>query len=136
MNVLSFTVGDRAYIQYCDMLEHHMKFSHETFVGFKGEECRLDEFFFSVLKVGKKYPDISLVIKFILVLSPAQGSVERGFNITKMVSKTNLKEDSFIARKFIIDYLNAKQVEPHEMVMNQQSVKSVKASRQRYEIYL
>ena len=46
------------------------------------------------------------------------------------------KEDSFIARKFIIDYLNAKQVEPHEMVMYQQLVKSVNASRQRYELYL
>ena len=71
-----------------------------------------------------------------MVLSHGQGSVERGFDITKMVPKTNLKEDSFIARKFIIDYLNAKEVEPHEMVMNQQLVKSVKVSRQRYEIYL
>ena len=53
-----------------------------------------------------------------------------------MVSKTNLKADSFIARKFIIDYLNAKQVEPHEMVMNQQLVISGKASKQTYEIYL
>ena len=75
---LTFTVGGRAYIQFCDMLEHQMKFSHETSVGFKREECRLDEFFFSVLKVGKKYPDISLVIKFILVISHGQGSVERG----------------------------------------------------------
>ena len=71
-----------------------------------------------------------------MILSHGQGSVESGFNITKMLPKTNLKEDSFVARKLIIDHMSAKKVEPHEMTINQQLVKSVRGSRQRYEQHL
>ena len=66
LKVLSSAVGDNTLIQYCDMLEHNLKVSRNTFVAFKREDCRLDYLFSKILNVDKKYPDISLVIKFIL----------------------------------------------------------------------
>ena len=47
-----------------------------------------------------------------------------------------MEENSFISRKLIIDHMKQKGLQPDTTIMKNGLIKSVKAARKRYDIYL
>ena len=79
---------------------------------------------FGYSEVGiQKYKDLSYVFKIILTLSDVvkiiltlnhgQASVERGFSISKLLVKVNMKEEAIVAKKIIRDYMLANLLKPY-----------------------
>ena len=79
--------------------------------------------------------EVQSVIKLVLVLSHSQASVEYGFNINKSVNKVNISQDSVIVRKLTIEHIQKKDLNPSNIELSSELIRSVKASRQRYSAY-
>ena len=62
--------------------------------------------------------------------------MERGFNDNNVLLKDNISNVSVIARRFLKNYMRVSNVEPSDMQISRDLLKSVKASRQRYQIHL
>ena len=62
--------------------------------------------------------------------------MERGFNDNNVLLKDNISNVSVIARRFLKNYMRVNNVEPSDMQISRDLLKSVKASRQRYQIHL
>ena len=97
---------------------------------------RLDDFFFTKLDVGKKYPELSKVVIIILTLSHGQADIERGFSQNKTVLQQNIKEDSISSKRIIKDHMLANKLQPHSIEITNELRKSVRAARTRYAVYL
>ena len=94
----------------------------------------MDKFYFDTLT--DLHPELKKLIKLILTLSHGQASIERGFNVNKFIDHVNMEENSFISRKLIIDHMKQKGLQPDRSIMKSGFIKSVKAARKRYDIYL
>jgi len=77
------------------------------FKSFKREKQRLDEFYFAPKFDIKRYKQLCYVLKIILTLSHCQAAVERRFSLNKALLKTNISEESIIAKKIIRDHMVA-----------------------------
>ena len=78
--VLTVSHTDKASIQCGEFLKNDIKLVNKD-----DDIDRLDDFFFTKLDVGKKYPEQSKVIIIILILSHVQTDNERGFSQNKTV---------------------------------------------------
>ena len=131
LKIITSTISERALVQYTE--EVYAKVKEIGVFDLKKE--RLDKFYFHSANLLLS-PEIKLIIKLILVLSHEQASVERGFNTNKSVNKVNISQDSVITRKLIIDHMQKKNLTPSKIELSTLLIKSVKASRQRYSVYL
>ena len=68
---------------------------------------RLDDFFFTKLDIGKKYPELPKVIIIILTFNHGQADIERGFSQNKTVLQQNIKEDSIFSKRIIKGHMLA-----------------------------
>ena len=93
------------------------------------------DLYFKDFKVHENYPAFSTLLKIIFTLSHGQISVERGFSDNNVLLKDN-SNVSVIARRFLKNRMRVNNVEPSDMQISRELLKSVKASRQRYQIYL
>ena len=93
------------------------------------------DLYFKDFKVHENYPAFSTLLKIIFTLSHGQISVERGFSDNNVLLKDN-SNVSVIARRFLKNCMRVNNVEPPDMQISRELLKSVKASRQRYQIYL
>ena len=85
IKALTASHADKASIQYGEFPKNDMK------LGNKDDDIdRLDDFFFTELDVGKKYPELSKFIIIILTLSHGQADIERGFSQNKTEKKKKL----------------------------------------------
>ena len=75
----------------------------ELFLQFNSANDRVDSFLFSHLKPS--CPLLWGVLESLLLLSHGQASVERGFSFNKEISVENLKANSLIARRHIVQYI-------------------------------
>ena len=91
----------------------------------------LDDFFFTKLDVGKKYPELSKVIIIILTLSHGQAEIERGFSQNKTVLQQNIKEDSFSSKRIIKDHMLANKLQPHSIDITSKIRKFIRAAKTR-----
>ena len=105
---MEFKSGDETFAEYSKFLMSEVIQSREEFIGFKRDECRLDDFLFFLffLSLARNY------IKIIFCMSHGQASVERGFNNNNVVLKDNMGESTIIARRFINNYLRVNAIEP------------------------
>ena len=71
-----------------------------NFPAFNKKEHRLDEFFFSAVKV-QNHKNLAFILKIVLTLSHGQAAVQRGFSVSKAALDVNMQENSLIARKLI-----------------------------------
>ena len=60
---------------------------------------RLNDFFFTKLDVGKKYPELAKVIIITLTLSHGQADIERGFSRNKTVLQQTLRRIPFLVKE-------------------------------------
>lgn len=136
LKLFEFKVGDRALTDFTKFLADEAVMEKQKFLDFKRAEKRLDDFYFKDLKVNKKYPSFSTLLKLIFTLSHGQASVERGFNDNNVVLKDNISSNSVIARRFLKNYMRVNDVQPSKIQISRELLKSVKCSRQRYETHL
>ena len=64
----------------------------------------MDDFCFNQV-FANNYADLSFAIKVVLTLSHGQASTEQQFGIGNTVLDGNMKEESTVARKHIIDHV-------------------------------
>ena len=131
LKIISSEVPERAFAQCTD--EVYLKFKEIGVFDLKKE--KLDKFLFHSPNLLLS-PEIQSIIKLVLVLSHGQASAERGFNINKSVNKVNISQDSIVTRKLIIDHMQEKNLTPSKIELSPSLIKSIKASRQRYSVYL
>ena len=131
LKIITSTISERALAQYTEEVYPKVK---EIGV-FDPKKERLDKFYFHSANLLLS-PEIKSIIKLILVSNHGQASVERGFNTNKSVNKVNISQDSIITRKLIIDHMQKKNLTPSKIELSASLIKSVKASRQRYSVYL
>ena len=133
---MEFKSGDEAFTEYSKFLMSEVIQSREEFIGFKRDECRLDDFFFQKLGIKNSYPLLAVILKIIFCMSHGQASVERGLSDNNVVLKYNLWENTIIARRFIKNYLCVNGIKPYTIQVKNELLKSVKCARQRYDIHL
>ena len=102
---------------------------------FKRVDDRLDELFFDKLNVGA-FPALAKICKLIFCISHGQASVERGFSVNRYVSQHNMNEDTFVARRMIIDHLYSLNVKPAFFDITPDLVLAVDKARKNYDAYL
>ena len=84
------------------------------------------------MKDSVRFNKLVDIVKFILILSQSQSSVERGFSINKNLLIENPQESSLIAQYLVLDQMSANCFEPHTFPIDRNLIRSVKSSRQRY----
>ena len=85
-----------------------------NFPAFNKKEHRLDEFFFSAVKV-QNHKNLAFILKIVLTLSHGQAAVQRGFSVSKAALDVNMQENSLIARKLIRDHMSSSNLKPQCM---------------------
>jgi hypothetical protein len=122
--------------EFAKFLANEATREEQKLLEFKRSEQRLDDLYFKVLQVHKNYPAFATLLKIIFTVSHGQASVERGFNDNNVVLKDNISDISVIARRFLKNYMRVNDVESCKMQISRDLLKSVTASRQRYQTYL
>ena len=107
----------------------------EKFLSFEVSQ-RLDEFIFSVVSLQSNSKKFISVLKLILTLRHGQAYVERGFSINNTVLLTNMKPNSIIPCKTIIDHIQKNNLKPHNLFLQSKLIRSVKAAGTRYSEFL
>ncbi|GBN16627.1 hypothetical protein AVEN_15885-1 [Araneus ventricosus] len=112
-NILSYLVdkslipskdGDEILLQFKEFLDKVVSCSFSDFKTLDHKEQRLDTFLYQYFSVDKeKYRKLWDIVKMILILSHGQATVERGFSLKKVLEVENLKENSYIAQRMIIE---------------------------------
>ncbi|GBN74494.1 hypothetical protein AVEN_110559-1 [Araneus ventricosus] len=112
-NILSYLVdkglipskdGDEILLQFKEFLDKVVNCSFSDFKTLDHKEQRLYTFLYRYFSVDKqKYRKLWDTVKMILILSLGQATVERGFSLKKALEVENLKENSYIAQRMIIE---------------------------------
>ena len=72
------------------------------------------------------------IVKFVLILSHGQSSVELGFSVNKNLLVENLQDSSLIVQHLVLDHMIANYFKPHTFPIDRNLIRSVKSSSQRY----
>ena len=123
LRIVSSHKADKALIQY-----GNVKTDLQRAVIDLSKIPRLDDFYFKELKVAK-YPEFCLVIKIVLTLSHGQADVERGFSLNNAVLESNMKHDSVVSKRLILDHLVSNNLKPHTMEINSKLRSSCRQAR-------
>lgn len=97
---------------------------------------RLDEFFFSIVSLQGDTKGFASILRLILTLSHGQACVERGFSINNTALLTNMKPNSLIAHKTIVDHMQRNNRKRHNLFSSSKITRIVKAARIRYSEFL
>ena len=73
------------------------------------------------------------MMKVILTPSHGQALVGRGFSISKSVFKVNTTEESIASKKLVRDYMIENKLQPHNVPISNQLIRSVSCARQSYK---
>ena len=103
-----------------------------SFLNFDIDNTRLDVFLMGYMKDSVCFYKFVDTVKFVLILSHGQSSVEQGFSINKNLLAENLEESSLIAEHLIFNHMSAYCFEPHTFPIDRNLIRSVKSSCQRY----
>ena len=67
------------------------------------------------------FKNLVKVAKLVLTLGHGQASVERGFSIKKSILKTNMEEESIVARNLIRNHILAHSLSPESFIITKHS---------------
>lgn len=98
------------------------------------EKSRVDEFYINFMDKDE-YKNLWKVVKITLLLSHGQASVERGFSVNKNLEVENLKEQSYIAQRYVHEFTDEME-SLSSMVITKELRQSVSGARSRYATYL
>ena len=124
--------GDASIEQFRNLVNSSMNVL--KFKSFKRTEERLDQFYFETLEVAAKSA-LGKLLQSLFVLHNGQAEVERGFSINKALLENNMREQTIVSRRRIIDYLYAYKLEPYQVHVSKDMQMSVAAARSRYDVF-
>ena len=100
---ITSTVADDAKNQFAEFQEKIVKTERKKFSEFNFRKDRLDEFYYALIGTKSEYSSLWKICQLVFILNHGQAHTERGFSVNKLVSDTNMKEDSLIAQRLIYD---------------------------------
>jgi len=129
----------RQFAMFCDEV---VKKEEEMFLSFKEtkqnvtQADRLDDFYSKFLGMPEEhYSELWDVIKFCLILSHGQATVESGFSVNKQMLVENLSEDTLVAKRRVHEAVQAAGG-LQQITITPSMMTSVRAARARYHEYL
>lgn len=105
------------------------------FEAFDPFKTRVDKFLYDQIKGTKKYDKLWAVLKLLLVISHGQATVERGFSINRHIEVENLHEESYIARRLVLDEIRCCGGLEKVPITKELRI-SARGARQKYHHYL
>ena len=84
--------ANNAKSQYAIFLQTIVNRNRSSFNDFNVDESRLDEFLISCLESCSRFPQLTEIAKFIMVLSHGQSASERGFSANKNLLELTRKK--------------------------------------------
>ena len=124
--------ADNAKRQYAHFLQTIVNRNRSSFSDFNVDVSRLDEFLMSYLESCSRFPQLTEIAKFIMVLSHGQSASERGFSANKNLLVENLQEKSIECQRIVVDYMRSNGFQSYEVPITQKLIKCVKESHARY----
>lgn len=134
-SILSPAQCDSAVLEFNSFLDNELKKHRDNFEKFEESKNRLDDFYFNYAFVNC-YENLSFIIKVVLTLSHGQASIERQFSVNHLVLDNNMKEESIVARKHIIDHMKSNSLMPYSIEISKDFYSSVKSASHKYREYL
>lgn len=109
--------------------------SSSAFANFDPKSDRLDVLLHETIAAQSGWRNLWDVIQILLVMSNGQASVERGFSVNKQVMVGNMKDDSIVAQRVVVDSIRvAGGLE--KVTITKELQMSASSARQRYVAYL
>ena len=108
----------------------------QDFLDFNIYSERLDSFLHLLLPGNKNYDNLWLICQIIFILFHGQAHIERGFKNNKDFEKDNQGELSLVSLRITHEHMATNSIDSFSIPVTQEMVKSVKAARSRYEVYL
>ena len=102
-NQISSLVADRSKVQFsalCSRAETDLK---DVFDSYTMHRDRLDNFYTKLLDGQENFVELWSVVKFVMILSHGNASVESGFSINGDMLVENMHEESLIAQRQVYD---------------------------------
>ena len=84
------------------------------------------------LESCSRFPQLTEITTFIMVLSHGQSALERGFSANKNLLVENLQEKSIECQRIVVDYMRSNGFQCFEVPITQKLIKCVKESHARY----
>ena len=133
LKILSTSQCDSGTVEFTTFYDNDFKILRTVFQDFKEKEDRLDHFWFQQVKIYN-YETLSFIVKLILTLCHGQASVERAFSVNNIVEENNMKEITIIAKKRVIDHMNANKLKPYTIEVDKDLLKAVRSARSKWEL--
>ena len=100
---LTANQADNAKSQYANFLQTIVNRNRSSFNDFNVDESRLDEFLMSYLESCSRFPQLTEIAKFIMVLSHGQSASESECSANKNLLVENLQEKSIECQRIAVD---------------------------------
>lgn len=120
----------REFREFCDWAKLQTKFRD-----FDPKTERVDTLLYETMGINPSFSRLWDVVKFVLVLSHGQASVERGFSINKELIVENQKELSLVAQRLIVEHVRSVGGVT-KVAISKELLLSAGGARQRYHAYL
>ena len=102
-NQISSVVADRAKVQYAGLCSRAASDLRDAVEGYVVENERLDSCYRKLFDRQAEYADLFLVVKFVMILSHGNASVESGFSVNGDMLVKKKQEESLIAQRQVFD---------------------------------
>ena len=103
--------------------------NHASFHDSNLDEICLEDFLLPCLESCSSFPQLTKIIKFVMVLSHGQSAVERGLSAIKNHLIENLHEKSIQYQRMVIGYMKSNGYNSYDVPIGQKLIKSVKGSQ-------
>ena len=133
LSILQPTFCHKVRESFRNFLTEDLVLHKEKFISYDRATQRLDDFYFNSTVNVKKYPELSFVLKIVIVLSHGQVAVERGFSLRDQSLKENISAESLNAHRIVIDHMVSCNVKPETIDISDKLLLSAKCSRLKYE---
>ena len=133
LSILQPKFCDKVGGSFHNVLTEDLVLHKEKFISYDRATQRLDDFYFNSTVNVKKYPELSFVLKIVIVLSHGQVAVERGFSLRDQSLKENISAESLNAHRIIAYHIISGNVKPETIDISNKLLLSAKSSRVKYE---
>jgi len=104
---ISAVVADKGKIQFSELTTKASGDWQGQFRAFNRNTDRLDDFYYSLIRLNTSFTELFLVIRLALMMSHGNAFVEGGFSINSAILVENLHEDSIVAQRTVYDAIQA-----------------------------
>ena len=99
------SIADDAKMEYFWFVSTIVKKNSDEFLSFKKEEDCLDVFLWRYIGAKSQFSKFRDVFSMLLILSPSQEQVERGFSTNKLLLGVNMHNETLAAQRIVHDHM-------------------------------